>query len=261
MGADASPRTDPAAAVLILSPHLDDAVWSCFSLLARGPGVVVATFFAGIPKGPPGWWDAQCGISDSAAHVRDRRSEDAAVLQSLGVTALHLDLLDGQYRDVPVPVEEIVRAVAERTPAVNHVYAPAGIGHPDHALVRDAGALLHDCGAPVTIYADYCYCTRKGWPTFVRPDGRPEADDQWRASIGHLVGDRLRTPRIAHLTDEESSRKLEAMRGYVTQFANVEAEEPKWQFDGKPSADPQKRAIEVFYDLAATLSPAARSGR
>jgi hypothetical protein len=134
-------------------------------------------------------------------------------------------------------------------PAARHVYAPGGIGHPDHALVRDAGALLHARGVPVTVYTDYCYSTREGWPTFVRPDGRREADEQWRASIGHLVGERLTQPRIVHLTDAESRRKLEAMRGYVTQFENIEAEEPNWQFDGKGSADPEKRAVEVFYDL------------
>jgi hypothetical protein len=130
------------------------------------------------------------------------------------------------------------------------VYAPGGIGHPDHALVRDAGALLRERGVPVTVYTDYCYSTREGWPTFVRPDGRPEADEQWRASIGHLVGDRLARPRIVRLTDAESGRKLAAMRGYVTQFEAIEAEEPRWQVDGKPSADPEKRAVEIFYDLS-----------
>jgi LmbE family N-acetylglucosaminyl deacetylase len=244
------PRVDPAAPVMVLSPHLDDAVWSCFSLLARDADVLVATVFAGIPDGAPGWWDVQCGIADSAAHVRDRRSEDEAVLESLGATAVHLDLLDGQYREQPVPPEEIVRALGERVPAVRHVYSPGGIGHPDHALVRDAGALLRERGVPVTVYTDYCYSTREGWPTFVRPDGRPEADEQWRESIGHLVGDGLAGPRIVLLTDEESNRKLAAMRGYVTQFENIEAEEPNWQVDGKGSADPEKRAVEVFYDLA-----------
>jgi LmbE family N-acetylglucosaminyl deacetylase len=236
---------------VILSPHLDDAVWSCFSLLAREDDVLVATVFAGIPDGEPGWWDAQCGITDSAAHVRDRRAEDESVLGSLGREAVHLDLLDGQYREARVPAREIVAALAERVPAVRRVYAPGGIGHPDHALVRDAGALLRELGVPVTVYTDYCYSTREGWPTFVSPEGRPEADEQWRASIGHLVGDRLADPQVVRLTDEESARKLEAMRGYVTQFESIEAEEPKWQFDGRGSADPQKRVVEVFYDLAA----------
>src|SRR5947209_11021029 len=64
--------SDPAAPIVLLSPHLDDAVWACFSLLGRD--TVVSTAFAGIPRGEPGWWDATCGITDSAANVRARRA-------------------------------------------------------------------------------------------------------------------------------------------------------------------------------------------
>jgi LmbE family N-acetylglucosaminyl deacetylase len=247
--APAVPLVDPSAPAVILSPHLDDAVWSCYSLLLSEQDLVVVTVFAGIPEGEPGWWDAQCGITDSAAHVRARRAEDEAVLSAIGRRAVHLGLLDGQYRDQPVPPEEIAAELARALPAVRHVYAAGGIEHPDHALVRDAGALLHEHGVPVTIYADYCYCTRQGWPTWISPDGRPEADRQWREAFGGLVGDRLEHPRVARLAEAESERKLASMQGYVTQFENVEAEEPNWQFDGKGSADPQKRAIEVFYPL------------
>jgi LmbE family N-acetylglucosaminyl deacetylase len=249
MASAAVPLIDPSAPAVILSPHLDDAVWSCYSLLLGEPDVVVATVFAGIREGEPGWWDAQCGITDSAAHVRARRAEDEATVSAIGRRTVHLDLLDGQYRDRPVPPADIVAGLTRRVPAVRHVYAPGGIGHPDHALVRDAGALLHEHGIPVTIYTDYCYCTREGWPTWIAADGRPEADRQWRDAFGGLVGDRLEHPRVARLSEAESERKLASMRGYVTQFENVEAEEPNWQFDGKPSGDPHKRAIEVFYPL------------
>lgn len=243
------PLADPSAPAVILSPHLDDAVWSCYSVLSGEGDVLVATVFAGIPQGEPGWWDAQCGITDSAAHVRARRAEDEAVLAAIGRRAVHLGLLDGQYRDQPVPPERIAAELARAVTAVRRVYAPGGIGHPDHALVRDAGAFLHARGIPVTIYADYCYCTREGWPTWIAADGRPQADDQWRTAFGGLVADRLEHPRVARLTEAVSERKLASMRGYVTQFANVEAEEPKWQFDGKGSSDPYKRSIEVFYPL------------
>src|SRR5690348_7447133 len=110
---------DPQAPTVVLSPHLDDAVWACFSLL--GEGVTVATVFAGIPESGPGWWDAQCGITDSAAHVGDRRSEDARVLESLGATAVHLPLLDGQYRDGRVYPEAVIDALSEEVPAARRV--------------------------------------------------------------------------------------------------------------------------------------------
>src|SRR5690349_6471932 len=133
--APAAPLIDPSAPAVILSPHLDDAVWSCYSVLLGDEDVVVATVFAGIPEGEPGWWDVKCGITDSAAHVRARRAEDAAVLSAIGRQAVHLDLLDGQYRGRPVPPGDIASELARALPAVRHVYAPGGIGHPDHALV------------------------------------------------------------------------------------------------------------------------------
>ena len=239
---------DPAAPLVVLSPHLDDAVWACFSLL--GDGVIVATAFAGIPEGGPGWWDAQCGITNSAAHVRARRAEDAAVLERLGARPVHLPLLDGQYRDGEPAAADVVEALRERVPAVSRVVAWAGIGHPDHRVVRDAGLELYRGGVPVTIVADYCYSTRHGWPTWIDPaGGQHAADEQWAELLGDMLGDRLRHPRVVRLNEDQSARKLAAMRGYVTQFDNIEAEEPRWQADGLPPSDAAKRAIEVFYDL------------
>jgi hypothetical protein len=239
---------DPGAPTVVLSPHLDDAVWACFSLLEQG--TVVATAFAGIPDGPPGWWDAQCGITDSAAHVRARRAEDAAVLGSLGATPVHLPLLDGQYRTTEPSPGEVIDALSDQVPRASRIVAWSGIGHPDHRVVRDTGLELHRRGIPVTLVADYCYSTRHGWPTWVDPaTGRTEADEQWRELLDDAVGDRLASPRIVRLSEEQSARKLAAMRGYVTQYDNIEQEEPNWQDDGLPPSDPAKRVIEVFYDL------------
>jgi LmbE family N-acetylglucosaminyl deacetylase len=241
---------DPAAPAVVLSPHLDDAVWACFSLLIGDGPLAVATVFAGIPSGT-GWWDAKCGITDSAAHVHRRRDEDDAVLRSLGRPALHLPLLDGQYRDGEgVDPATVVAELARLAPAARRVYAWAGIGeHPDHEIVRDAGLRLAEAGVPVTLVADYCYSTRHGWPTWVEADGSAEADAQWRQAIGAAAGDRLTAPAVRRLTPAESERKLAAMQGYVTQYENIEREEPRWQADGLPPSDPGKRAIEVFYEL------------
>jgi LmbE family N-acetylglucosaminyl deacetylase len=246
-------NVDPSAPAVVLSPHLDDAVWSTFSVLVGMGDVTVVTVFAGIPKGEPGWWDARCGITDSGAHVQARRREDAAVLSTLGRTAVHLELLDGQYRSESIPPEDVVGQVARAVNAVSRVYAPSGMGHPDHEIVRDAGVLLARAGVPTTLYTDYCYCTREGWPTWIAPDGRAEADEQWRAALGEIVGDQLAHPRVQRLTGDQSERKLEAMKGYVTQFDNVESEEPNWQVNGLAPSDPNMRVIEVFYDVPGPL--------
>jgi hypothetical protein len=244
------PAFDANAPAIVLSPHLDDAAWACFSLLIGDEPLVVATAFAGIPS-VTGWWDERCGITDSAAHVRERMAEDRAVLATLGREAVHLPLLDDQYRqNDDLDPGEIVAELTRTVPAAARVYAWAGIGdHPDHELVRDAGVALARAGVPVTLVADYCYCTRHGWPTWVEAPGSAAADAQWARGIGAAVGDMLQRPRIRRLSAAESDRKLAAMRGYVTQYENIEAEEPRWQADGLPPSDPAKRALEVFYDL------------
>ena len=50
---------------IILSPHFDDAVLSCWHLLASAGEVLVVNVFAGEPPaGTLGWWDELAGASD-----------------------------------------------------------------------------------------------------------------------------------------------------------------------------------------------------
>lgn len=66
--------------VLLLSPHLDDAVFSAGALVGR-PTVEVWTVFAGVPESPgPTAWDSSCGYEDSRVLMKDRLAEDAAAL-------------------------------------------------------------------------------------------------------------------------------------------------------------------------------------
>jgi LmbE family N-acetylglucosaminyl deacetylase len=184
--------------------------------------------------------------------VRNRQAEDRAVLEGLGCRAVHLPLLDGQYRaEGSADSGQVVGELRRLVPAASRVYAAAGIGdHPDHVIVRDAGAALAASGVPAGFYADYSYCTRHGWPSWVDGGGSAQADEQWRRALGRLLGPALERPRLRRLSVAESDAKLQAMRGYVTQFASIEAEEPRWQEDGLPPSHPEKRTLEVFYDAA-----------
>src|SRR5215218_6390035 len=100
---------------VILSPHLDDAVLSCWHLLS-GPGdVEVINVFAGSP--PPGsgasWWDRITAATDSAARMQERRDEDSEAFAIAGRTATHLDFLDEQYEPADQPLERIVARLGE----------------------------------------------------------------------------------------------------------------------------------------------------
>src|SRR5687767_13836644 len=75
---------------LVLSPHLDDAVFSAWHVLARGADVLVATVFAGVPQ--PGFvtsLDRAHGAVESAAWVERRRVEDRDVVALTGCRVVH----------------------------------------------------------------------------------------------------------------------------------------------------------------------------
>jgi LmbE family N-acetylglucosaminyl deacetylase len=179
---------------LVVSAHLDDAVLSAYSVLAEA---TVVTVLAAVP--PPGrvaGWDAEGGADDSAARVLERREEDRRALARAGATPLHLDFADGQYvragmLPAPVPAE-IGAALEELAARAAEVYAPAGIGNPEHALVRDAVVAARP---DAVLYADLPYALRHGW----EPDGRDVT----------LDGDLL-------------AQKLAAVREYATQLRQLE---------------------------------------
>jgi LmbE family N-acetylglucosaminyl deacetylase len=246
-------RHDPEASAVLLSPHLDDAVWSCYSVLVDARPAVVVNVCAGVPTpGDPPPWDRACGARERAGHVRRRIAEDRAALARLGRDAVYLPVLDQQYLDGrAATAAEALTGLARAVGAASRVLACGGIdGHPDHILVRDMGVALLRAGMPVTFYADYSYCTRRGWPTWVDPDaGSGDADEQWREALGGVPGLDLAAPRIERVDADTAAAKLASMRDYRTQYDAIEQEEPRWQRDGRPPSDPDKRAIEVFYDV------------
>ena len=156
------PSTEPYAPnmsdrrAVVLSPHLDDAVLSCWHLL-RGPGEVgVINVFAGSPppdSGAASWWDRVSGARDSVARMVERRAEDREAFAIAGRTAIHLDFLDEQYEPADQPLEEIVSKLRELIDHDAVVYAPAALGeHGDHERVRSAAIELAALGQTCLLY-------------------------------------------------------------------------------------------------------------
>lgn len=94
---------------VILSPHLDDAVLSCWHVLTQPGEVAVINVFAGVPANADGraWWDRYTGATDSAQRVRDRVEEDRRALALAGRGAVNLELLDDQYRHGEQPLAPV----------------------------------------------------------------------------------------------------------------------------------------------------------
>lgn len=233
--------------IAVLSPHLDDAVLSCWSVLTGIEEVLVINIFTGVPEAGAGarWWDRMTGAADSAQRMRERVEEDRAALALAGRTAQGLGLLDAQYRDNggPPDVEAAVSAALNRGCGV---FAPAGIGeHVDHALVRDAALGLRRRGIPVTLYADLPHAIGHGWPSWVAgASGVPEVDAEWERALREIGLDAAPRGARVHRHDEhELARKIEALRAYATQFDAINA------MAFRPLLNTTTLLYEVFWPL------------
>ena len=246
---------------VILSPHLDDAVLSCWHLLAQPGEVTVINVFAGVPRrSAPAWWERYTGATDSAQRVQERVAEDRAALALAGRTPVNLDLLDEQYRgegwSLAAPTAQIARLLS---PGV-HLYAPAAFGsHPDHALVRAAALELRADGYVVSLYADLPHATFNGWPRWVRQvPGHPAKDTAqsiWDRSLAATgIPPREMVPQVHELDAETYAGKLSAVRTYETQVHALAA------LLDHPLPDRRTLGYEVVWSLpsaaTATLAPA-----
>lgn len=132
----------PDTAAMIISPHLDDAVFSCGELLANEPGTIVATLFAGAPRTGPEVteWDRAAGFRDGEDVIAARRREDHASLASLSCTPLWLEFCDDQY-GMPTDMAAVKQALEELLAAWRpaRLFLPLGLFHADHLRAHHAG--------------------------------------------------------------------------------------------------------------------------
>ena len=137
--------------VVVLSPHLDDAVLGCGSLLGARPGATVITVFSGGPAeypDPPTRWDALAGFAGGDDVLAARKKEDIAALSLVGAVPVWLDKTEHQYLERPdwVGVSEVVDdlEVAVRACDPTLVLAPFGLANPDHDVTHQAALLVRE---------------------------------------------------------------------------------------------------------------------
>jgi LmbE family N-acetylglucosaminyl deacetylase len=213
----------PAGSLLLVSPHVDDAVLSCAALVERVEPIEIVTVFAGGPDPPQrGWWDVECGFSSSAESAPARRREDDAAFAGTPHRRSYLDLLEVQYVDGRTAAERdaIARTIIDWVSGHGDgmVALPAGAGcslrrrarwlrrlrrescsppqHVDHLLVRDVGlrALAGSAATPL-LYEEVPYL----WGGRAeREADRAAAAGGWHAEVFELSVDRRRkAKRIA----------------------------------------------------------------
>jgi hypothetical protein len=237
-------------ATVILSPHFDDAVLSCWQVLEAGEDLAVVNIFTASPAAgrPIPWWDRLTGASDSIARMAERRAEDRAALALAGREAISLGLLDDQYRAADMEARAVLERLRGALAPSSTLYAPAAMDeHRDHVLVRDAALSLAGEGWPLVLYADLPHAITSGWPSWVtgerkRPGADPDALwDQALAAAG-LAVQRLGA-RVRPLEPAVRARKLAAVDCYRTQREALD------RFAFTPLADPRALAWEVYWQV------------
>jgi LmbE family N-acetylglucosaminyl deacetylase len=247
---------------VILSPHLDDAVLSCWHLLTQPGEVTVINVFAGVPSlRAPAWWDRYTGATDSAERVRQRVAEDRRALAVAGRTPVNLDLLDEQYREAGQPIDPPTGQIAAVIEPDSEIFAPAAFGgHPDHLLVRAAALELRAQGCAVSLYADLPHATVNGWPTWVRRGFGHAATDiatasRERALAATGIPPSAMTRNVSELAVELYAGKLRAVQTYETQVQALAA------LMDQPLLDHRVLGCEVVWTLpTVTTAKRARAG-
>jgi LmbE family N-acetylglucosaminyl deacetylase len=230
------------ARLVIISPHLDDAVLGCSYLMAAHPGVTVVTAFAGRPvvyPDPVQHWDALGGFGPGDEVHVVRRAEDAAALAGFDAKPVWLDFVEHSYLERAdwIRPEEVVDELeaAVRAEAPTAVLAPFGLANPDHDCTHDAAMLLRermiadaDGGPAWFCYEDMGY---KHIPGLLA----------WRVS--QLFRRRVWPTPAAVPVDVDHPRKQAAVACYPTQVRALEAE---WAISTKLDAP----APEQYWRLA-----------
>lgn len=204
---------------LAISPHLDDAAFSCGGTLATlaqsGWRVVIATVFAASVQDPRGFALAcqlDKGLAADVDYMALRRDEDAAAATRLGAEPEWLPFAEAPHRGYgsaaalfgpPQERDDIVSSVADALSALlarhrpDLVLAPQAVGgHVDHVLTVHA---LDAAGPAVSVlwWSDFPYAARAMKPP--RPFGaRREAAPEVAFQLGDEALRRRRDACLAY---------------------------------------------------------------
>ena len=130
------------APVVVVSPHYDDAIFSCGELLSMLPACTVLTICTGVPENDAlsTDWDRRCGFSSARQAMETRSLENEAALSVLGANGVDLGFLDSQYiagsrLDSALLADTVTSNIEQIRPS--SVIFPLGLFHKDHVHISD----------------------------------------------------------------------------------------------------------------------------
>jgi LmbE family N-acetylglucosaminyl deacetylase len=169
----------------ILSPHLDDAVYSLGATITEsarsGTQVTVVTVFAGDPDStrPASPWDRRFGFRLAGEAARARRDEDRGACALVGASAVWLPFDD--EHGTPAEPAQVADAIADAVERADLVLIPGfPLGHQDHARLARAVLERPPAGVRLGLYAEQPYAavvgTAPGVPATLEPllETKPE---------------------------------------------------------------------------------------
>ena len=195
--------------VVILSPHLDDAVLGCGRFMAAHRGVTVVTVYAGAPDrypDPMTPWDTKSGFRSGDDVLDARRKEDALALGELDAAPRWLDFVEHQYLDRSdwVGASDTCDRLEIELRALDPtaVFVPFGLANPDHVATHESAMFVRNRYPEPSwfVYEDFGYQHIPGllawrvsglfragvWPTPVALGGDSGAQDQRkRRALAH----------------------------------------------------------------------------
>jgi LmbE family N-acetylglucosaminyl deacetylase len=188
---------------LFLSPHFDDAVWSCGGRIAnltrRGDTVVVGTVFSGMADEPiqDGWRQI---ANNKCRIVENRNALRRLNAKSVDLGYLEAALRKGRDREYEhpnpttlfdaktIPPDGMIPLLAESLAVLfdgawDSINVPLSTGgHVDHVLVRKAAERC--TGTPLTYYEDFPYQFSPAVTAELRPHHYPLSEEDVNTWLG-----------------------------------------------------------------------------
>lgn len=168
-------NTIPGSRIVVLSPHLDDAVLSLGASIAdavvSGADVSIVTAYAGDParQDEPSAWDRRAGFTSSHEALEARREEDREACTALGATPVWLPF---GYGGAAVDERELGTLLADAMRGADTVLVPGWpLKNPEHAALALLALRTGIRSPTIGLYVEQPYVW---WRSYVEPSLLPE---------------------------------------------------------------------------------------
>jgi LmbE family N-acetylglucosaminyl deacetylase len=206
--------------VVVLSPHLDDGVFSLGAAIAQASRtgsaeVTIVTVFGGDPESrtAPGYWDRRGGFADEGESASVRRDEDGRACAIVGAEPVRFPFADLQYERRESD-DEVWAAVEPHLQGARTVLAPGfPLIHPDHAWVAKTALARVPAQQTLALYVEQPYAVIRPWWAVWRRPLQPGFAEE----LGGVLHDPPAWEQLG-TSPQDIDAKLRASHEYATQI-------------------------------------------